>query len=132
MSYLLDTHAWIWWHTSPAKLSRKVRALLKEPSRYEALFVSAISIWEFCKLLEKGRLGISCDAEEWIDAALQMSKLQVLPLTPRIACRSTTLPGEFHDDPADQIIAASARDANATIITKDERLRQYSHVRTYW
>ncbi len=116
----------------PKKLSPKVRTLLSTPRRYEELLLSAISPWEFSKLLEKGRLGISCSPEEWMSEALAMPKLRLVPLTPAIAYRSTSLPEPFHGDPADQIIAATAREENATVITKDGDLQNYTHVRTMW
>ena len=99
---------------------------------YEALLLSAISPWEFSKLLEKQRLGISCDPEDWINAALDMPKLQLIPLSPTISYRSTILPQPFHDDPADQIIVATARKENATILTKDEKILAYKNVRSLW
>jgi len=132
MTYLLDTHVWVWWNMQPKKLSRKVYALLNDPGSYEELLLSAISPWEFSKLLEKGRLGISCDGEEWISEALGMPKLRLAPLTPHLAYRSTVLPQPFHGDPADQIIVATAREENATILTKDKLIRNYRHVRTLW
>ena len=132
MKYLLDTHTWIWWHTSSKSLSRKVKAIIVEPNRYEELLLSAISVWEFCKLLEKRRLGISCDPEEWLGTALAMPKLRLVPLSPPIAYRSTVLPQPCPSDPADQIVIATAREENATILTKDEEMRRYRHVRTMW
>jgi len=132
MKYVLDTHVWIWWHMHPQKLSGKVRALLSAPERYEELLLCAISPWEFSKLLEKGRLGISCNPEEWIAEALDMPKLRVVPLTPTIAYRSTALPEPFNGDPADQIIVATAREENATVITKDKLIQKYKHTRTFW
>jgi PIN domain nuclease of toxin-antitoxin system len=89
-------------------------------------------VWEFCKLIEKGLLAISCDAREWVRAALAMPKLRLVQLSPRIACSSIALPKPFSSDPADQIIVATAREENATLITKDETLRGYKHVRTLW
>jgi PIN domain nuclease of toxin-antitoxin system len=89
-------------------------------------------VWEFSKLLEKKRLAISCDPEEWIRVALEMPKLRLVPLSPTIASRSTRLPGPFHDDPADQIIVATAREENATVVTADERIRAYPHCRSMW
>ena len=132
MKFVLDTHTWIWWHMNPNRLSTKVRTLLSTPGRYEALLLSAISPWEFSKLIEKGRIGISCNPEEWIAEALVMTKLRLVPLTPAIAYRSTSLPQPFHDDPGDQIIVATAREENATILTKDKLIQAYSHVRTLW
>ena len=132
LRYVLDTHVWIWWNMRPQKLSRKVRSLMSHPARYEELLLAAISVWEFSKLLEKQRLAISCDPEEWIRQALEMPKLRLVPLSPAIAYRSTVLPPVFHDDPADQIIVATAHEENATILTSDQRIRAYRHCRSLW
>jgi len=130
--YLLDTHAWIWWHMQPDHLSGKARAIIGDASRYDELLLSAISPWEFCKLLEKERLGINCDAQDWIEAALDMPKLRLVPLSPKLAYQSTILPQPFHNDPADQIIVATAREENAILLTKDQRLLEYKRVRSLW
>ena len=132
VKYLLDTHTWIWWSMRPEKLTARVRTLIGRPREYEELLLSAISPWEFSKLLEKGRLAISLNPEEWIRIALEMPRLRLIPLSPVIAYRSTILPQPFHDDPADQMIVASAREENATILTSDERIRSYPHVESLW
>jgi len=123
MKYLLDTHTWIWWHMRPQKLSAKVKALIRNTKRYDELLLSAISPWEFSKLLEKGRIGISCNP---------VPKLRLVHLSPILAYRSTTLPQPFHDDPADQIIVATAREENATILTKDKNILHYKHAKSLW
>ena len=132
MKYLLDTHTWIWWHMHPQNLSRKVKILIGNASRYEELLLSAISPWEFSKLLEKGRIGISCNPEGWINAALDLPKLRLVHLSPILAYRSTILPQPFHNDPADQIIVATAREENATVLTKDKNILEYKHVKSLW
>jgi len=132
MKYLLDTHTWIWWHMHPQSLSRKVKILIGNASRYDELLLSAISPWEFSKLLEKGRIGISCDPEGWINAALDLPKLILVHISPILAYRSTILPQPFHNDPADQIIVATAREENATVLTKDKNILEYKHVKSLW
>jgi PIN domain nuclease of toxin-antitoxin system len=116
----------------PEKLSSGVRKVIETTSKYEELLLSAISPWEFSKLLEKGRLAISIDPEDWIRLALEMPKLRLVPLSPVLAYRSSILPPPFHDDPADQIIVASAREEEATILTSDDRIRSYKYVKTLW
>ncbi|MCA9448644.1 MAG: type II toxin-antitoxin system VapC family toxin [Candidatus Omnitrophica bacterium] len=132
MKYLLDTHTWVWWHTQPDRISEKVMEVLTDGDQIEELLLSAISIWEFCKLLEKGRLGIKGDAEEWLSMALRLPGLRMVPLTPRISYKSTTLPPPIHGDPADQIIVATAREESATLLTSDRILLRYEHVLTLW
>ncbi len=132
MKYMLDTHTWIWWHMNPQKLSQKVKRIVGNTDRYDEILLSAISPWEFSKLLEKKKIGISCDPEYWINSALDMPKFRLIPLSPVLAYRSTVLPQPFHSDPADQIIVATAREENATILTKDERILTYKNVRSLW
>ena len=130
MKYMLDTHIWVWWHMVPKKLSKQMKSIISDPTAYDELLLSAISPWEFCKLIEKGRLGIAGDSEAWIESALRMTKLRLVPLTPRIAYKSTVLPPPFHADPADQIIVATAREEGATILTADRLISDYDGVNT--
>ena len=132
MKYLLDTHTWIWWHMNPSKLSKKVKQLISKTEKYDELLLSAISPWEFSKLLEKKKIGISCNPEDWLKIALNMPKFRLVPLSPSIAYRSTVLPQPFHSDPGDQIIVATAREENAIILTKDGRIQNYNHVKSLW
>lgn len=132
MKYLLDTHTWIWWHMNPKNLSRKVIKLISNTEEYDELLLSAISPWEFSKLLEKKRIGISCNPEDWLKKAIEMPKFRLVPIFPLLAYRSTILPQPFHDDPADQIIVATAREENATILTKDSLITKYYHVKSLW
>ena len=132
MKYLLDTHTWIWWNMRPRNLSQKVMELIGNEEAYDELLLSALSPWEFSKLVEKGRVGISTNPEKWIFTALEMPKLRLVNLTPLIAYRSTVLPRPFHDDPADQIIVATALEENATILTKDKRILNYKYVQSLW
>ena len=133
MKYLFDTHTWIWWHTNPQKISNEIKNIIADPENFEEILLSTISIWEFCKLVEKGKLGISKDPLEWINEAIDdISGLRLIDLSPVISYKSTTLPKPFHNDPADQIIVATAREESATILTKDQRILNYKHVRSFW
>ncbi|MCD6269826.1 MAG: type II toxin-antitoxin system VapC family toxin [Deltaproteobacteria bacterium] len=132
MTYLLDTHTWIWWNMNPQKLSKKVKEIIGKSDLYDEMLLSAISPWEFSKLLEKKRIGISCNPEDWINVALDMPKLRIIPLSPILSYRSTVLPQPFHNDPADQIIVATARAENATLLTKNEKIHAYENVKSLW
>ena len=132
MKYLLDTHVWIWWNLNPSKLSKKTIKIITDTKNYDEMLLSAISIWEFCKLVEKKRLVISCDTEEWINNAIVMPKFRIVQLTSTISYKSTSLPPPFHNDPADQIIVATAREENATILTSDHRILNYKNARVLW
>jgi len=44
----------------------------------------------------------------------------------QIAVESYALPDVFHRDPADRLIVATARVANATLMTRDRRILEYA------
>ena len=92
------------------------------------LGVSAISCWEVAKLVEKGRLTLPCPIDEWMPQALGYPGVTLLPLEPGIAIESTRLPQPFHNDPADQIIVATARFHQCPLVTIDKEISAYPHV----
>jgi PIN domain nuclease of toxin-antitoxin system len=132
MKYLLDTHTWVWMQAFPDRLSDKAKQTVTGLSEEDELLLSAISIWEVCKLVEKGRISLFEDLEAWVEQALDVPGLHIVALDFRVFHRSSTLPPPFHSDPADQMIVATARLRDATIITKDKLIRQYPHVKTLW
>ena len=97
-------------------------------SETEGIGISAISLWEIAKLVEVGRLELPCSLTEWFEQALSYPGILILELSPEIAIESTRLPGDFHRDPADQIIVATARKHNCQLITSDRKILNYGHV----
>jgi len=126
---VLDTHIWIWWVHGDERLTR-TQAEVIEANETDVIGVSAISCWEIAKLVEYGRLELPCSLEEWFEDALSYPGIHLLELTPEIAIESTQLPGEFHRDPADQMIVATARVYGCPLVTSDGRLLEYPHVET--
>ena len=90
--------------------------------------MSAISVWEVAKLVEKGKISLSVAVEDWIETALNYPGVQLIPLSPEIAIAFTQLPQPFHKDPADQIIVATSRVMGAPLLTRDLAIRDYPHV----
>lgn len=125
---ILDTHIWIWLVDRNPQLTKDYAEIIRQ-NESDGLGISVISCWETAKLVELGRLKLSIAVEDWIDAALNFPNVRLLDLTPEIAVESTKLPGDFHKDPADQIIVATARVYNAPLMTMDGKIRSYSHVK---
>jgi PIN domain nuclease of toxin-antitoxin system len=75
-------------------------------------------------LVAKKRIILNCPCLEWIKQAA--AHLRVIDLTAAIAVDSCELPDAFHGDPADRIIAASARAENLTLLTRDNNILAYS------
>jgi PIN domain nuclease of toxin-antitoxin system len=76
-----------------------------------------------------GRVALPMSIQNWVNEALTKPGISLVPLTPEIALESSNLPGNLHGDPADRIIVATARARNATLLTKDHRLIEYSRQR---
>jgi PIN domain nuclease of toxin-antitoxin system len=128
---VLDTHIWVWWINGGAELSASKRQVLSE-RQADGLGVSVISCWEIAKLVEKGRLVLAVPVGQWVDQALAYLGIRLLPLDPKIAVASTQLPQPFHNDPADQIITATAREMDCPLATDDGRILAYAHVKLAW
>lgn len=125
---LLDTHIWIWLMNGDAqKLSQACRDAIDQSSNGGKLRISAISVWEVGMLEVKGRIRLSKSCLDWVQEALSAPGTHLLPLTPEIAVESSRLPGNFHGDPADRILAAAARILEATLVTKDTKLIEYGN-----
>lgn len=126
---VLDTHVWVWWVHEDERLTQAQREAITA-NETDTVGVSAISCWEIAKLVEYGRLELPSPLEEWFEQALNYPGVQLLALTPEIAIESTRLPGEFHRDPADQMIVATARVYGCPLVTSDDKILNYSHVTT--
>jgi PIN domain nuclease of toxin-antitoxin system len=124
---LLDTHIWVWWAGRTARLTKSLAQIITTNVQ-GGLGVSVISCWEVAKLVEVGRLELGLPVAEWIEAALALPNSHLFPLTPEIAVASSQLSGEFHRDPADQIIVATARVHNIPLLTVDRRIVAYEYV----
>ena len=126
---VLDTHIWVWWVNGSAELTAGQRQALQAHIG-AGLGVSIISCWEVAKLVERGRLQLTLPVERWLERALALPGVRLLELTPRIVVESTQLPGEFHRDPADQLIVATARIYDVPLLTADGKVLAYPHVQT--
>ena len=129
---VLDTHAWIWWVSNPEMLSDTARQVIDDAVRRRELFISTISAWEVAMLVEKERLSLALDARDWISRSEALPFVTFVPLSMAIAVESVRLPGFPHADPADRIIVATALSLGARLVTKDEKLLQYSPARAVW
>ena len=133
---ILDTHIWLWWVDSSSRLTARLEQLILE-HQVSQLGVSIFSCWEVAKLVEKNRVELSYPVDEWLNYAILRSErvataypgVQLLPLTLPIIVQSTQLAG-FHNDPADQIIVATAKVHNCPLLTVDEKILAYPDVNT--
>ena len=96
------------------------------------VFISSISAWEIAMLVARGRLELTMPVRDWIAISEGLSFLHFVPVTNNIAIKSVQLPGELHGDPADRLIVATALSMGSALVTKDEKILNYPHVKTIW
>ena len=123
---VLGTHIWVWWVDNSPRLTERLRELV-EDHQSSGLGVSIFSCWEVAKLVEKGRMELTCPVSEWLDAGLAYPSVQLLELTLPIVVQATQLEG-FHNDPADQIIVATAQVNGCPLLTIDTKIVNYPPV----
>lgn len=123
---VLDTHVWVWLMEGVASLKPHVRRRIEASATEDGLLVSAISVWEVAMLESKGRLTFDQNCNAWVKDALAAPGVSLVPLEPEIAVASTRLPADFHGDPADRIIVATARTHGHTLVTADGAILSYA------
>jgi PIN domain nuclease of toxin-antitoxin system len=127
---VLDTHAWLWWVDDPDRLSAQARDAIVAA---DAVGVASISCWEIGMLAVTGRLSLDRDVALWVRQALAQPGLVAVPLSPKVALEAALLQRDgFVGDPADRLIYATAREAGAALVTRDERLREFDPRGTIW
>ena len=129
---VLDTHVWLWFISNPELLSTKARKAVDFALREEKIFISAMSAWEIALLVSSQRLQLTLEVADWIAKSEALPYFQFIPVDNSIAIKSVNLAGPLHRDPADRIIIATAITLGASLITKDEKILNYPHVKTVW
>ena len=122
---LLDTHIWLWSALDPQKLGLRVRTELEDDTN--ELWLSPISLWEAMTLSRKGRLNIPGERHAWMERA--SSRFREAPLTREIVLTTASLLLS-QGDPADLLLAATAKALGLTLVTADQKLLGLGDVNT--
>ena len=126
MTFLLDTHVWLWGYSEPECLPAEIQTLLT--SRDAQFGLSAISLWEIAKKHQRGKLELNQELGVWLRGAVA-AHIQLLPLSPEVVADAMHLPDFPVKDPGDELIVATARVHKLTLLTSDTALKGYRHAR---
>ena len=135
---LLDTQIWLWLALGIHRIRpAQITAIMEARSRRDAIGVSIISCWEIAKSVELGRVDLNDGSPDWnlakwFDDAIPNTGVEILDLTLAVAIQATSLPGNFHKDPFDQMIVATAIINNCPLVTSDSLIRDYPEVTTIY
>lgn len=97
-----------------------------------SIYVSPISVAEIPCAAERGRLTFDRRWKRWFRYYLDLNGWNIIPIDLEIMEEAYSLPGEFHTDPADRIIVATARRHGMTAVTADKKILSYPHVNVLW
>jgi PIN domain nuclease of toxin-antitoxin system len=124
--FLLDTCAYLWYYSAPEQLPKAVKRKIEGA---ESFAVSLASVWEVAIKVQIDKLRLDLPVEDWVRRSLGNPQVRLQPITPTLAVYSTQLPAPFHKDPFDRIIVATAIQENLTVVTRDDRILAYPHLK---
>lgn len=123
--FLLDTCAALW--VVAGAISQKAANALAEARRQSLqVYISPITAWEIGMLARKGRFRSQYSPQRWFEELMALPDAALADMPAKVLMESSFLPGEFHFDPADRIIAATAREYGYTVMTRDRALLEYA------
>jgi PIN domain nuclease of toxin-antitoxin system len=123
---LLDTCAIIWVANNDQLSTEVLAAIDRARADDEPIYVSPITAWEIGLLVSRGRINLLMPSERWFGRLLQAPGLRLADMAPDVLIASSFLPGQPPRDPADRIIAATAREYGYVVVTRDRPLLDYA------
>lgn len=123
---LLDTCATIWVANKEPVSEDLVSEIHRAEAEGETIFVSPVSAWEIGMLVSRGQVILPTTPERWFARLLEAPSIRLLGLPPDVLIASSYLPGAPPNDPADRILAATAREYGYALVTRDRPLLDYA------
>jgi PIN domain nuclease of toxin-antitoxin system len=124
--FLLDTCAAIYIADNDWLKPQAIKAIDDAFDRREPVYLSPITAWEVGLLSRKGRFKSALAPKRWLERLLSFREIALCPMPAELLLESSFLPGGLHGDPADRIIAATAREYGYTVVTRDRALLDYA------
>jgi PIN domain nuclease of toxin-antitoxin system len=122
---LLDTCAAVWLAEDQRMTQTALDALDAANAAEVTTYISPISAWELGMLVARDRVKLLITPQRWFARLFDAPHVRLADMSPDLLIASSFLPGAPPRDPTDRIIAATARDYGATLITRDRVLLLY-------
>ena len=119
---VLDTHVLLWSLLQPEDLPEDIRQRITVAQENSQLLVCSISWWEIAMLKSKRRINIYEPIRDFLESITNIDGLSVKDISTEVAAESVQLMDDFHGDPADRIIVATAKCHGATLLTRDQKI----------
>jgi PIN domain nuclease of toxin-antitoxin system len=125
---LADTSVVIWTLEASPRVSSRAKRALFDPAT--TLIVSVVSVWEIVLKHQAGKLVLQTSLDRALDQIVHDSPWKLLSVMPEHLPVLAALP-LLHKDPFDRLLVAQAQYEGLTIITPDDKIRNYE-VKTLW
>ena len=123
---LLDTCAAIWISEEQPLASEALTAIERSHRSGEFIYVSPITAWEIGLLVSRGKLTSPTSPQRWFERLLEAPGVRLADMSTDVLIASSFLPGAPPRDPADRILAATAREYGYRLMTRDTPLLTYA------
>ena len=123
---VIDTHAFIWIMNNDKTINNKIHGDIQKICSSGFLLVSCVSIWEIAMLKSKKRVTFEQPLHQWIERATAFPFVKIVDLSTAIILEGFQLPGNFHADPFDRMIVATARVLGIPLLTRDQKILDYA------
>ena len=128
MSYLLDTHTFLWFVSDNYRLSEKAKKTIE--NSHNKIFLSSAVVWEISIKAKIGKIDFKSDLDYFISECIQQYSFIPLPITIPHTIQIFKLKN-IHKDPFDRILIAQSILESLSIITSDFLINKYK-VKTIW
>ncbi|MBE9250661.1 type II toxin-antitoxin system VapC family toxin [Dolichospermum sp. LEGE 00240] len=122
MKLLLDTHAFMWWHSDPECIPKSTIHLLQDPDN--EVIISVVSLWEMQIKIQLGKLALRDDLELMLKIQRERNNIRLISATLPHILELKTLP-LHHKDPFDRMLIAQSKIENATLVSRDSVFKSY-------
>ena len=123
MSYLVDTHIFLWSVISPKKISQKIRKILNDPESTK--YISVLSFWEISLKFSLDKIDLVGILPEELPDIAKKANFDILDLDSKTASSYYKLPKSKNKDPFDRMLAWQAINKDCYLLTKDQDFADY-------
>lgn len=121
-----------WLVAEPERLSRPAASAIRRARVSDGLAICSITVWELALLFARGILRSQGTVQSAVQNLLTRSGVVILPINAEVAAIASQFPDDYPRDPADRLIGATAMAEGMALVTRDERIRDHSRVKTIW
>jgi len=122
MTFLMDTHVWLWWDQHSKKLSPRYYKILEDPDN--KIVLSSVTVWELIIKYKLGKIKLPAPPNAYIDNCMREDAFSTLPITHAHAQNTFRLE-DHHKDPFDRMLISQSQVEDIPLLTQDKIFDKY-------